>query len=188
MPHGTWKGKQRFAGEFRVLGEPRPQDGTGDRKGDRLLIFRLVPVENVERTYPSYTISRDSGGFASLRDEAIAAGRPLSPAKQTRSEYRARSETVARYVISRANGTCEACGKGAPFNKVDGTPFLEVHHIYRLADDGPDDIMNVAAICPNCHAEAHHGPDITGFRERLGRSIAGKEEALGRGGKPASDP
>lgn len=188
MPHGSWKGKQRFVGEFHVLGEPRPQDGTGDRKGDRLLIFRLIPVEKFERTSPSNNVNTSSSDFSSLRADAIAAGRPISPAKQTISEYRSRAEKVARYILSRANGTCEACAQGAPFNKVDGTPYLEVHHVYRLADDGPDDIMHVAAVCPNCHAEAHHGPDITGFRERLGKSIADKEEALGRGTLPTSKP
>ncbi|MFC1652495.1 HNH endonuclease [Planctomycetota bacterium] len=37
--------------------------------------------------------------------------------------------------------------------------FLEVHHLFRLADDGPDIPDNVAAICPNCHRELHYGAD-----------------------------
>ena len=188
LPPGSEKGKNRFVGEFHVLSNPRTQYGTGDRKGDQLLIFPLIPVENVERIHPSITYSTNSGDFASLRYAAIEAGRPASSAKQTKAEYRERTKKVYLYVLSRADGTCEACGDGAPFTKVDGTPYLEVHHICRLADDGPDDIMNMAAVCPNCHAEAHHGPDITGFRGGLGEAIAGKEEALGRGVQPATDP
>lgn len=61
----------------------------------------------------------------------------------------------------------------------EGQPFLEVHHINRLADDGPDTPENVAAICPNCHREAHYGSDPLGFRKRLQEKIKEKEARLG---------
>ena len=41
--------------------------------------------------------------------------------------------------------------------KKDNTPYLEVHHIIRLADDGDDSVENAIALCPNCHREAHFG-------------------------------
>jgi 5-methylcytosine-specific restriction protein A len=82
---------------------------------------------------------------------------------------------VAKYVAARANGVCEACGFEAPFHRPDGSPYLEIHHIHRLADDGPDDIMHVSAICPNCHREAHFGVNKDGFRDRLGIAVAERE-------------
>ena len=71
-----------------------------------------------------------------------------------------RSADVIAEVLSRAHGVCEACGSAAPFRrKSDGTPYLEVHHRVRLADNGEDVIENAVAICPNCHRRAHYGAD-----------------------------
>ncbi|WP_444959398.1 HNH endonuclease [Microbulbifer sp. ZKSA002] len=39
----------------------------------------------------------------------------------------------------------------------EGEPFLEVHHLRRLADNGSVTITNAVALCPNCHREFHYG-------------------------------
>ena len=70
-----------------------------------------------------------------------------------------RSEAIKLYVKKRANGVCEACREPAPFNTKKGLPYLEPHHITRLADGGPDHPAFVAAICPTCHRRIHHGAD-----------------------------
>lgn len=71
--------------------------------------------------------------------------------------YRRNPDVIAEVLI-RANGICERCDKEAPFNRAsDGTPYLEVHHIKRLADGGEDTVENAIAICPNCHRELHYG-------------------------------
>ena len=59
----------------------------------------------------------------------------------------------------RANGICECCGIPAPFEDKNGQPFLEVHHIQKLSDNGLDSPENVAAITPNCHRRIHFGAD-----------------------------
>ncbi len=70
-----------------------------------------------------------------------------------------RNAHVIVEVLKRANGICELCKQKAPFLKRrDGTPYLEVHHWKRLSDGGEDTIENAAALCPNCHREAHYGP------------------------------
>jgi len=38
-----------------------------------------------------------------------------------------------------------------------GMPYLEVHHWTPLAEGGLDTIENAAALCPNCHKQAHFG-------------------------------
>jgi 5-methylcytosine-specific restriction protein A len=38
---------------------------------------------------------------------------------------------------------------------VKGEPFLECHHIQRLADNGEDGPTNTVALCPNCHRRMH---------------------------------
>ena len=68
-----------------------------------------------------------------------------------------RSPAVVAEVLLRAKGTCEGCGRGAPFIRNDGSPYLEVHHRHRLADGGRDTIDNALALCPNCHRERHYG-------------------------------
>ncbi|BAF73368.1 HNH endonuclease [Sulfurovum sp. NBC37-1] len=68
-----------------------------------------------------------------------------------------RDPQIVAWVLMNAKGICECCNKEAPFVKDDGVPFLEVHHLRRLADDGSDSITNAIAICPNCHRELHYG-------------------------------
>lgn len=54
----------------------------------------------------------------------------------------------------RAGGACQLCGK-TPFVDRDGKPYLEAHHIVPLAEDGPDELSNMVALCPNCHRKMH---------------------------------
>jgi len=81
---------------------------------------------------------------------------PESYETTTRVFYR--NPDVIVEVLLRANGICEKCKKTAPFYRAaDGTPFLEVHHMKRLADGGEDTVANAVAVCPNCHRELHFG-------------------------------
>ncbi|MBR8278602.1 HNH endonuclease [Burkholderia cenocepacia] len=74
------------------------------------------------------------------------------------TEIYVRSADVVAEVLLRANGACERCKEPAPFlRKKDCTPYLEVHHKQRLADDGEDSVENAIALCPNCHRELHFG-------------------------------
>jgi 5-methylcytosine-specific restriction protein A len=69
-----------------------------------------------------------------------------------------RNPDVVAEVLSRADGECERCEQRAPFTRrSDGTPYLEVHHIVQLAEDGDDTVENAIALCPNCHRRAHFG-------------------------------
>lgn len=110
-----------------------------------------------------------------LRQRATDASRSSVPSQVSATAYRARSDMVAQYARARAQGICEMCGRSASFVTPRGEPYLEVHHVLRLADDCPDDIFHVAAICLNCHREAHHGVDPRAFQVALRGLIAGKE-------------
>ena len=69
-----------------------------------------------------------------------------------------RNPDVVAEVLLRAKGKCEACDNEAPFKRAtDNSPYLEVHHKIRLADNGDDSVENAIALCPNCHREAHFG-------------------------------
>ena len=91
-------------------------------------------------------------------------------AKTTTTQYVRDAEVVA-WVLDLANGVCECCGKSAPFIREDNTPYLEVHHLRRLADGGSDTISNAIATCPNCHRELHYGLGKEGVRQRVYGSV-----------------
>jgi len=73
-------------------------------------------------------------------------------------------------LIRRADGKCDLCRNEAPFNKKDGTPYLEAHHVEWLARGGSDVIENVVALCPNCHRRIHvldQKEDTVALKRRL---------------------
>lgn len=52
------------------------------------------------------------------------------------------------FVLTRADGRCEACGFFCP-------PILRVHHINPVKKLGHGGPGNLIALCPNCHAVVH---------------------------------
>ncbi len=160
------KGHVRCIGEATYVGhhtEERP-----DRNGDLrdAIVFELDINTNggenntsaPETDNPNeQTLHLWSRPLSEVRNLAVRTAPPKVTEKTRRVITRQRSEAVRVYVLRRANGKCEACGHNAPFQTRKKHPYLEPHHIHRLADGGPDVPDSVAAICPNCHREVHHG-------------------------------
>jgi len=87
---------------------------------------------------------------------AAAPVKPMSTIRLVRDF--SRNPDVIAEVLYRAGGVCEGCQSPAPFNRrANGSPYLEVHHKVRLADDGDDTVENAIALCPNCHRQQHYG-------------------------------
>jgi hypothetical protein len=114
----------------------------------------------------------DNANIDELRRVALLSARASVTQKERKVIYRARSRAIHLYVVSRANGRCEACGDAAPFRKENGRPYLEPHHTTRLADDGPDHPAKVIGLCPNCHRRAHHSSDAEVFNRSLKKKLA----------------
>ncbi|WP_373273521.1 HNH endonuclease [Vibrio parahaemolyticus] len=57
-------------------------------------------------------------------------------------------------------------------------PYLEVHHLTRLADGGADCPENVIALCPTCHRRAHYSIDNQEFNEKLLKIALSIEEKI----------
>lgn len=73
--------------------------------------------------------------------------------KDTTTYYR---DPYLKEMVKRiAEGKCQYCGNDAPFLDKNDVPYLEEHHVKRLADGGSDTMDNVVAICPNCHCKMH---------------------------------
>lgn len=85
-----------------------------------------------------------------------------------------RDPNVVAWILHTASGRCEACNSPAPFDRENGEPFLEVHHVRPLGEGGPDTVDNAIACCPNCHRRLHYGCD----RSHLRREIIGSIERL----------
>lgn len=115
---------------------------------------------------------------ASLRIESSPIDTAMSPVGvetpkriETNGSDFLRDMTVKLWIQQNAAGVCEGCGKRAPFVVEDGSPFLEVHHVRRLADGGSDKITNAVALCPNCHRRAHLSRDRDEFKALLYKSV-----------------
>ena len=77
-----------------------------------------------------------------------------------------RRPEIRRIALNRANGSCEYCSMQG-FVMMDGSIFLETHHIIPLSEGGTDTPENVASLCPNHHREAHLGKCSQYIREHL---------------------
>ena len=93
--------------------------------------------------------------------DQFSADAPLGEAatsRQVSTRVFNRDSNVRAAVLKRAGGRCEHCGEPG-FSMSNGAVYLETHHVVPLADDGPDVVGNVVALCPNHHRRAHHGLD-----------------------------
>ena len=135
------------------------------RSGNWSYVYDL-PLLSIEKSYIKDILEEEflTDVSKSLQDsnEQLVnrlAKAPKTPEKvQTVSYDFRRNPDVVAYTLKRSNGKCELCGIDAPFFKAkDGNPYLEVHHWKTLSEGGDDTVDNSAALCPNCHKEAHFG-------------------------------
>jgi 5-methylcytosine-specific restriction protein A len=169
---GLW----RFAQIFQYFSHTLEQrlDKTG--KNRSAIVFGLLPVTTPPKTVQAEAANMDLDSLRALAGTA-ADPKQVGVKLAIRNVYM-RSEAVRRYALLRASGKCEACASIAPFNDVLGLPFLEVHHIDRLADNGPDSVDRVAAICPNCHRRCHYSADQHEYNSELRKKIIQLENPI----------
>ena len=170
MPEGL-----RFEGEMVCEGyrlEPAP-DRTGAERA--AIVFELRALEAVAEKVEAEP-SPSGATLEGLRELAFTAATETSqaPSQGKRSVYQ-RSRDVRNYVLARANGKCEGCSAPAPFQRPDGTPYLEPHHLRRLSDGGPDHPAHVIALCPNCHRRVHAGADAGMYNTKLKETMVAIE-------------
>lgn len=115
------------------------------------------------------TKTKSTKRIEELRQAALEVPKSRDRVEKQRVAYR-RAEAIKMYVLARAGGICEGCKKPAPFRTSKG-PYLECHHLHRLADGGPDHPANVIALCPNCHRAAHFSVERKEFNNLLSNRI-----------------
>ena len=77
-----------------------------------------------------------------------------------------RDAKVPAYILERAAGKCEYCGKPG-FLTNNGRHYLESHHIIALSEQGEDTVDNVIALCPGHHREAHYGKESESLERKF---------------------
>lgn len=182
----------RYLGEAVYLGHHREERPDVEGKRRQAIVFELA-VEPEGIAGGSREAEAPDGEKAPADEESTAnetAGRLWSrpmedlrklatqrtskgtSARTRKAKVYERSEAVKAYVLRRAEGNCEGCGKEAPFRTTQGRPYLESHHTTRVADGGPDQPRWVIALCPNCHRRVHHGRDGDRYNAELEEKLA----------------
>ena len=171
----------QYRGEYSYIGyhnETRLDREGNDRKA---IVFELAfePLE-VVRDANLNTIQKPpklpkSLSLKELRILAETGSAKCIEAKTIQTRLYNRCEAVKRYALARADGICECCDIPAPFLNKKNEPYLEVHHMLRVADGGPDSPQGVAAICPTCHRNIHNGADGAKINRQLAKKVSSIE-------------
>lgn len=171
-------GKVQFIGQMVCIGYEIIQapDMTGRMR--KAIRFRLQPL-NAFMDFEAETVSTH---IEMKKAKEIAQSNTTTHPEIREQKRRIfeRSRAIRNYVLSRARGMCEACGAKAPFLTDKGEPYLEVHHIRRLSDGGPDDPNWTIALCPNCHRRAHYSMDRVQFNKGLREKVLEIEAEMER--------
>jgi len=178
-------GYVRYVGEMVCIGfrEVRGSDIDGNER--RVIVFELGSGDSLNRSFDHddeyEKMWRES--MQKLRKRATTPYVSKKSPSERKALAKVRSRAIRVYVLRRANGVCEACGKNSPFRTSAGRPYLEPHHIRRGCDGGPDDPVWVIGLCPSCHRRAHHSEDKSEFNQRLERIVERKERRMARARK-----
>jgi 5-methylcytosine-specific restriction endonuclease McrA len=164
---------------------PEPRMGHGFisstwlQVGDEVLIgnvgaelFALkLPPNSIPRELIDFEIAKKASAATVWARARMAKGRPAKRTIQ-KNDF-VRNPYVVQAAVLRAAGKCEMpkCANSL-FIRDDGNPYLEVHHIVPLGENGEDTCANVAALCPHCHRELHFGRHRRDRRKLLAAHVA----------------
>lgn len=114
-------------------------------------------IDSVEHNLVRVAGEKSQSGGDAINDLDDMPIGNASPQKLTgTATFFPRDSRVRQAVVARSKGFCEYCGE-LGFERLDGSHFIEAHHIISLAEQGPDTMANVIALCPNHHRQAHFG-------------------------------
>ena len=126
----------------------------------KVWIFPLAPINDIQDSLENPSeklLTTLSPKELQIRSGMLSASKEP---KLTKTTVYYRDPYLKEIVKRIAEGKCQLCGNTAPFIDPSGSPYLEEHHVKRLADGGPDTIENVVALCPNCHRKIHVLNDV----------------------------
>lgn len=167
------KGHVHYIGEAQYVDHHIEQRPDRENKLRDAIIFHLAlsdlsdhMIQEPKGTYESAPRTIRNLTLSELRSLALQVTPASASKEQIKQNIQIRSQAIRAYALKRSNGVCEGCSSPAPFTGKEG-PFLEVHHLQRLCDGGPDHPKNVIALCPNCHRRAHYSKDANIYNHKL---------------------
>lgn len=169
------KGHVRYLGQAQCAGHHIEQRPDRDNRLRNAIIFHLALFEQssnlTQEPRGNYGLNANSKlsknlTLSELRNLALKTVSENASDETLKQNIFIRSQAIRAYALKRSNGNCEGCNSPAPFNGKEG-PFLEIHHLKRLCDGGPDHPENVIALCPNCHRRAHYSKDAENYNNKL---------------------
>jgi 5-methylcytosine-specific restriction protein A len=146
-----------YRGVVALAGEPYQADQADDN-GDMRKVW-VFPVEPIDEAAAMEVVDPPEKTIKKFSDQELArraAVKPVGKTKRTINETVYYRDPYLKEMVKRiAEGKCQLCGKEAPFIDKNDEPYLEEHHVVRLADGGADSMENIVAVCPNCHRKMH---------------------------------
>ena len=113
------------------------------------------------------------------RVDVFWAGRDSARASRTSADP-VRSADARQAVLLRSEGRCENPGCSGDVHDLtdSGDPILEIDHIHDLALGGPDNPVQMIALCPNCHEIKTRGRTREELRQVLFVVAGQRHDAL----------
>lgn len=146
-----------YRGVVKLVDKPyksRQPDDAGNMRD--VWMFPVMPISEISQSISHEMTEQE---ISKMSDKELARYTAVKNVKRepktTEAVVYYRDPYLKQMVKRIADGKCQYCGNDAPFNDKQGEPYLEAHHVVRLADGGRDSIDNVVAICPNCHRKMH---------------------------------
>lgn len=147
----TRRGSYVYLGEFEAVGSTH-EELDPNFPGYRVYRFRLAPSSS--STQPVATEQNTTVDFA----HDVADDLPPDKKHFVRAII-ARNRARADEVKEKAGYRCERCSSTTSWRTKKDVPYVEVHHIIPLGDDGFDNTRNMIALCSDCHRYLHVGRD-----------------------------
>jgi 5-methylcytosine-specific restriction protein A len=151
-------------------------DGDGETR--RAVRFRLVPADDggVSLGVDDIADASESDLFVAPSGDTPSGGSGSSTPDSGRTYTR--PELLKRFALRSADGVCQGCDEEVEFVDRHGDPFLEIHHLHRRVDGGPNNPANVIALCPDCHRRRHRSSDGDAFNRELIETAERRNERL----------
>jgi 5-methylcytosine-specific restriction enzyme A len=167
-----------YQGQVHLAVDPyqeRQPDSEGDIRDVWVFPLKLidgVPLAQSAEDFRKTQVTRERKARrlsdSELEDKAVNA--PKVPgSRTTKSTQYERDPHIAEFARRRASGVCDLCERPAPFQKKNGDPYLESHHIVWLSKGGEDTTSNTVALCPNCHRRMHIVKSVTDIKKLRGK-------------------
>lgn len=146
-----------YRGVVKLVDKPykgRQPDDNGNMRD--VWMFPVMPISEMAQSVTHELSEQEISKLSNKELARYAAVKNINKEPKTTETVVYYRDPYLKQMVKRiADGKCQCCGNDAPFIDKQGEPYLEAHHVVRLADGGKDAMDNMVAICPNCHRKVH---------------------------------